>query len=143
MTAEPLLREQPSPARLVPLSVDEALKLLAGAPMGRVVFTHHALPAVRPVNHIVDDGAVIIRSHSGAALLGPAGGGSVVAYQADRIDELDHTGWSVVVTGTASLIRDPGLLARYEELLTPWVTAETHHVVRISAEIVTGFRLTH
>jgi nitroimidazol reductase NimA-like FMN-containing flavoprotein (pyridoxamine 5'-phosphate oxidase superfamily) len=143
MTAEPLTRKQPSAARPVPLSADDALKLLAAVPMGRVVFTHHALPAVRPVNHIVDDAAVIIRSHSGAALLGPAGGGNVVAYQADQIDEANHTGWSVVVTGTASLVRDPDQLARYQELLVPWAAVEMDLVVRISAEIVTGFRLTH
>lgn len=132
---------KPPAARMVPLAADRAMELLSGVSLGRVVFSHQALPAVRPVNHIVDDGAVVFLSHSGAAILGPAGSGSVVAYQADRIDEENHTGWSVVVTGTASLVRDPDELARYGRLLMPWIAAETHHVVRISADIVTGFRL--
>lgn len=141
MTPELTGRAGPAPARMVQLSADQALELLAGAHVGRVVFSHHALPAIRPVNHIVEDGAVVIRSHAGAAILGPAGRGSVVAYQADRLDEERRTGWSVVVTGTASLVRDPEALARYGRLLTPWIASGTHHVVRISADIVTGFRI--
>jgi hypothetical protein len=46
-----------------------------------------------------------------------------------------------VVTGTASLVADPEAIARYARLLTPWVAAGTQHVVRISADIVTGFRI--
>jgi nitroimidazol reductase NimA-like FMN-containing flavoprotein (pyridoxamine 5'-phosphate oxidase superfamily) len=134
---------QPPPAGLVPLSAERALELLAGVSLGRVVFSHQALPAVRPVQHVVDDGAVIFRSRSGAMIVGPAGSGSVVAYQADRIDEDRHTGWSVVVTGTASLVSDPDELARYGRLLAPWSPAGADHVVRISADIVTGFRIAH
>ncbi|WP_370095729.1 hypothetical protein [Streptacidiphilus sp. MAP12-20] len=33
------------------------------------MFTQHALPAIRPVNHIVDQGDIIIRSHNGADLV--------------------------------------------------------------------------
>jgi nitroimidazol reductase NimA-like FMN-containing flavoprotein (pyridoxamine 5'-phosphate oxidase superfamily) len=40
----------------------EALRLLASVRHGRVVFTSKALPAIRPVNHLVDDGRVIAHS---------------------------------------------------------------------------------
>ena len=36
----------------------EAMRLLASIGYGRVVFTLNALPAIRPVNHLVDDGRV-------------------------------------------------------------------------------------
>ncbi|MFY1659227.1 pyridoxamine 5'-phosphate oxidase family protein [Micromonospora sp. WMMD1274] len=45
------------------LSRHEALRLLAGVAMGRVVFTQRALPAIRPVNHLLDQGGVIIRTN--------------------------------------------------------------------------------
>ena len=106
-------------------------------------FTQQALPAIRPVNHLLDDGHVIIRSRLGAALVTAAGSatGVVVAYEADAIDPDGHLGWSVVVTGTAHLVRDPGEVARYQQQLHPWVAGDMDQVIRISTEMITGFRL--
>ena len=39
----------------------EALRLLGSVSLGRIVFTRHALPTVRPVNHVLVDGDVVIR----------------------------------------------------------------------------------
>ncbi|MFD8980207.1 pyridoxamine 5'-phosphate oxidase family protein [Streptomyces sp. NPDC059564] len=39
--------------------------LLATVSLGRIVFTEHALPAVRPVNHCVDGEDIVIRTHGG------------------------------------------------------------------------------
>lgn len=36
------------------LDRSEALRLLGTVPLGRIVFTHQALPAIRPVNHVVE-----------------------------------------------------------------------------------------
>lgn len=123
------------------LTREEAFRLLGSVSLGRVVFTDQALPAIRPVNHLVDDGHVIIRSHTGAALVTAAERGVVVAYEADAIDPDEHVGWSVVVTGVARLVRDPAAAARYEQRLRPWVERPMDHVIAISAEIVTGFAL--
>jgi len=38
-------------------------------------------------------------------------------------------------------VTDPAELARYRTQLTPWVDTEMEHVVRIHADIVTGYRL--
>ncbi|MFI6409925.1 pyridoxamine 5'-phosphate oxidase family protein [Streptomyces sp. NPDC050548] len=132
----------PQRVHMVELGRDEALKLLAEAPLGRVVFSHQALPAIRPVNHLVEaNGDIVIRTHTGSALLGRAALSGVVAYEADDLDPATRTGWSVVVTGTASRVSDPAELARYQAALTPWVDTEMAHVVRIRADIVTGYRL--
>jgi len=121
----------------------ESLALLGGTSLGRIVFTRSALPAIRPVNHIMDGEAIIIRSHLGAAIVSHAEtlGGAVVAYEADDIDPVDHLGWSVIVTGTAHLLREPAAVARYRQLLSPWVTGEMDYVISVHAEIVTGVRL--
>ncbi|MGW7547136.1 pyridoxamine 5'-phosphate oxidase family protein [Streptomyces sp. NPDC054770] len=132
----------PPRVRMVELGRDEALKLLAAAPLGRVVFSHQALPAIRPVNHLVEaNGDIVIRTHAGGALLGRAARSEVVAYEADALDPATRTGWSVVVTGAASPVTDPAECARYLTLLTPWVDTEMDHVLRIQADIVTGYRL--
>ncbi len=130
---------------LVELTAEESLRLLGSVSMGRVVFTMDAMPAIRPVNHIVDDGAVVICSHEGAAIVKVAGGNAeevVVAYEADAFDPADRLGWSVIVTGVGSLVTDPDAIVRYRELIRPWVRGPMDYVVRIRPEMVTGFRLT-
>ncbi|MEW2120772.1 pyridoxamine 5'-phosphate oxidase family protein [Streptomyces sp. NPDC005474] len=132
--------------RSVELESAEALRLLGGVSFGRVVFTRQALPTIRPVNHLLVDGDIVIRTHGDAALTrytGPAGGaGAVVAYEADDINPLTHLGWSVVVTGYARQVTDPRELARYQALLRPWSTQRMDHAVRIHPDLVTGLRLT-
>jgi nitroimidazol reductase NimA-like FMN-containing flavoprotein (pyridoxamine 5'-phosphate oxidase superfamily) len=124
------------------ISPDHCLALLGSVPFGRVVFTHRALPAIRPVNHIVDNGNIIIRSSLGSGITSAAGAGMVVAYEADAIDPDSRTGWSVVVTGLARLVDDPADLARYERLLEPWVDGRTDCVISIPADLVTGYQMT-
>lgn len=119
----------------------EAMHRLASVSLGRIAFTERALPAIRPVNHIVHDGAIIIRSHEGASIVALAdrGRGTVVAYEADEIDPVTHRGWSVVVTGIARIVDDPAEADPFAALLHPWVAATMNHVIRISPEIVSGF----
>ncbi|WP_329331856.1 pyridoxamine 5'-phosphate oxidase family protein [Streptomyces sp. NBC_00663] len=128
------------------LDSSEALRLLGGVSLGRVVFTRHALPQIRPVNHVVDGGDIVIRTHEGAALTSHTrqgdGEGVVVAYEADVIDPDTHLGWSVVVTGYAHLVTDPRELARYRTLLRPWVEQTMDYAVRIRPDLVTGVLLT-
>ncbi|MBO0873387.1 MAG: pyridoxamine 5'-phosphate oxidase family protein [Pseudonocardia sp.] len=125
--------------RLVTLSREESLRLLAGAALGRVVFTERALPAIRPVNHLIDKGMIIIRTHLGATVLGSMG--TVVAYEADEIDPRTHTGWSVIATGLARRVRDLDDVARYEQVLHSWVPGEKDQVFAIEPEILTGYTL--
>ncbi|WP_328766057.1 pyridoxamine 5'-phosphate oxidase family protein [Streptomyces sp. NBC_00286] len=65
----------------------------------------------------------------------------MVLYEADHIDTDTHTGWSVTVTGLATAVSDPQDQARYEAQLQPWVAARMNHVVRITPEFITGYRL--
>ncbi|MER6572350.1 pyridoxamine 5'-phosphate oxidase family protein [Streptomyces sp. NPDC001093] len=133
--------------RRIDLDPVEALRLLDSVSLGRIVFTRQALPTVRPVNHIIDDGDIVIRTHDGAALTAHTqqggGEGVVVAYEADVIDPDTHLGWSVVVTGYARLVTDPADLARVRTLLTPWAPQEgADQAVRIRPSLVTGVLLT-
>ncbi|WP_039801396.1 pyridoxamine 5'-phosphate oxidase family protein [Nocardia araoensis] len=129
--------------RMVEIDREEALRLLAGVPYGRVVFTRDALPAIRPVNHFVDRGVVIVRTRVTSRLTGTvrADPSVVVAYEADDIDAVTHAGWSVVVTGLARTVTDPERVARYERLLRPWADGVMDTVIAIEPTIVTGVRL--
>jgi len=130
--------------RLTPLLPAEALTLLASVPFGRVVFTQNALPAIRPVNHLLDRGRIIVRTRLGAkvATTADAFTPTVVAYEADQLDPIRRLGWSVVVTGYARQITDPAETTRLHAALTPWVDMTMDTVIAIEPELVTGFRLT-
>jgi Pyridoxamine 5'-phosphate oxidase len=120
-----------------------AMRLLAGIDYGRVVFTLNALPAIRPVNHMVDGGRIIIRTRltSATSAAVRSADGVVVAYEADSIDAHTKTGWSVVATGRAHTLTDPGQISFYEGMLHPWVNhADT--VVAIDPMMIAGLRIT-
>jgi nitroimidazol reductase NimA-like FMN-containing flavoprotein (pyridoxamine 5'-phosphate oxidase superfamily) len=135
---------RPPTRHLVELDRTQALELLAAVGYGRVVFTLGALPAIRPVNHLVDNGKIVIRTRLTAKLATVASppDGTVVAYQADELDPIRRVGWSVVVTGIARPVTDATRLARYQQLLHPWVDQVTDTVIGIQPEIITGFRVT-
>lgn len=114
--------------RLQLLTRDECLELLGHGSLGRVAFTERALPAIRPVNYALLGHQVVLRSQVDG--LGSRLDGQVVAFEVDEIDAEHGTGWSVVVTGTARLLRSPGELMRQAAL--PLVTlAGNGHDARV------------
>ncbi|AOT62588.1 MULTISPECIES: pyridoxamine 5'-phosphate oxidase family protein [Streptomyces] len=140
-------RETVAPRRMAHLDRAEALRLLGSVSLGRIVFTQQALPAIRPVNHLMDGEDIIVRLHDGATLasvVAPADTrGVVVAYEADVIDARTHLGWSVVVTGYARRVTDAAELARFSNRLRPWADAPLGDAaLRIRPDLVTGLRLT-
>jgi nitroimidazol reductase NimA-like FMN-containing flavoprotein (pyridoxamine 5'-phosphate oxidase superfamily) len=138
------------PRQAVELTEGECWRLLASVSIGRVVFTHRAMPAIRPVNHLVDGQTIIIRAHNGAAITSramkeagrpSAPPGSVVCYEADELDPVRHTGWSVIATGLARLVTDPADIARYSAATEPWIAGEMNQVVAIEPGYLSGLRL--
>jgi nitroimidazol reductase NimA-like FMN-containing flavoprotein (pyridoxamine 5'-phosphate oxidase superfamily) len=131
------------PRQAVDLTEDECLALLRETSVGRIVFTRHAMPAIRPVNHLVDGRAIIIRTHLGAAIVSHTAdaNGVVVCYEADDLDPVRHTGWSVIVTGLARIVTDPAAIERYSSQLEPWIAGEMDYVLSIDPRFVSGIRL--
>ncbi len=129
--------------RLEDLSPLESMRLLGTVPLGRIVFTARALPAIRPVSHLVDHDHVIVRADGGFAITSAlrADGGTVVAYEADAIDPVDHLGWSVTVVGVAHQVTDPVAADTFRRALRHWADGANDQVISISPGTVTGFRL--
>jgi Pyridoxamine 5'-phosphate oxidase len=127
---------------LLELSRADGWRLLASVPVGRLVFTHQALPAVRLVNHLVDGDTIVVGLTPGSAIATSAGTeGTVVAYEADQLDLAERLGWSVVVVGVARLVADDAAVAQYRRRLRPWLSGAMAEVMTISSEVVTGYRL--
>ncbi len=119
----------------------ECLRLLGTVPLGRVVYTEHALPAVLPVVfEVTADGRlvlVLVAGHGAVRALD----GTVAAFQADVLAPDTRTGWSVLVHGRTELVRDP---AWHQELLRsglrPWTERPPVFAV-LTPELVSGRRL--
>lgn len=130
-------------AGLAELEPAESLALLRTAPVGRIVFTEGALPAVQPVNFLVHGDTVVIRTAAGAKL-SAATNGVVVAFEADEIDVDTRQGWSVTIVGHARVVTD---LVEEDEMralpLETWAPGQRSDFIRIQIQYVTGRRLTN
>jgi hypothetical protein len=106
---------------------ERCLALMASVSIGRVVYTDQALPAVTPVAFVLDGDQVTIHTASGS-MLAAAVHGAVVAFQADEIDPVTLTGWSVTVVGRARLV-------------AAGLPVPDGQYIRIAAQRVSGGRL--
>jgi hypothetical protein len=123
------------------LSRDECLRLVGQVPLGRIVYTRQALPAVELVNFTLDDGEIVIRTDS-SGKLAAATRGAVVAFEADNVDIATHVGWSVTIVGYSRAVTDGTDIRRLEQAgLSPWAPGKRDHFIRISPQIVTGRRI--
>jgi uncharacterized protein len=123
------------------LGRDACLDLLATATLGRVGVSSGALPSVVPVNFRFDGRQILIRTGAGTKL-DAAVANAVVAFEVDEIDPVAHTGWSVMVTGIARELTEPGELATAQTPpLARWAPGTDHRVIAISPELVSGRRI--
>jgi len=129
------------PGGLERLSRAECYDLIATVPIGRIVFTEGALPAIQPVNFALDGDAVVIRTRVGSKLVAAARS-AVVAFEVDDYDGVTMTGWSVVLIGRAEPVTAPADLERVRALqLMPWALGDRPAFIRIAPEMVRGRRI--
>ncbi|WP_256725890.1 pyridoxamine 5'-phosphate oxidase family protein [Streptomyces sp. IMTB 2501] len=86
-----MIRHEEPAHRRTDLDPGEALRLLSTVSLGRIAFTRQALPTVRPVNHVLDDGDIVIRTHEGAALTAHARHGGVMGAVRGAGPRCTHT----------------------------------------------------
>jgi uncharacterized protein len=128
-------------AGLEVLSPHDCLALAQTVPIGRIVFTDQALPAVQPVNFLLEDGCVIIRTGEGTKLAA-ALPHTVVAFEIDDYDVRTQSGWSVTIVGRAESVIDAAESARFARLpLRTWAPGARDHFVRIQPEYISGRRI--
>ncbi|MCD7442299.1 pyridoxamine 5'-phosphate oxidase family protein [Streptomyces lincolnensis] len=124
------------------LDRQECLRLLRKVPVGRIVHTRQAMPAVLPVNFCLDDDDAVLLRTAAASELARAIDGSVVAFEADEVDTGARSGWSVIITGSATVVTDP---VDHERLTRTgprsWAPSPEEVFVRIEPELVTGREL--
>jgi hypothetical protein len=124
------------------LSPGECLRLMASVPVGRVIYTRQAMPAVELVNFALDHGDIIIRTDR-TGTLAAATRGSVVAFEADSLNASGQAGWSVTVIGHSHEVTDADEISRLEQIgLSSWAPGQQQkNFIRISPGILNGRQL--
>lgn len=127
-----------SPSRLRELDEERCWQLLAGKTIGRLAVAVANRPDVFPVNYVVADQTILVRTSTGqklaAAVLGTA-----VAFEVDAIDETSHAGWSIVVKGSASEVEKLSDYLDAADLdIDTWAGGYKARYMRITPTEVTG-----
>lgn len=128
-------------AGLETLPFDACLDLLGSVPLGRLAFYADGELVVLPVNHVLDGQDIVFRVALGSTLT-TAEQQDLVAFEADDYDPRARTGWSVLVTGRATVVYDEAESQRLGRLgLEPWVRGVPHPFwIRIIPTSVSGRR---
>ena len=125
------------------LSWDECFGLLRQQVVGRLVYQDELGLAAVPVNYAVAGNTIVFRSEAGSKVRGLQE--RDIAFQVDHIDTVSHSGWSVLIRGTAEEVD----FERLSELIgqiegappQPWKKGIHNIWVLITPKGVSGRRL--
>jgi nitroimidazol reductase NimA-like FMN-containing flavoprotein (pyridoxamine 5'-phosphate oxidase superfamily) len=123
------------------LGDDECWRLLESTSVGRIGVLVDSAPEVYPMNYAVMGRSLLFRTDEGNKLRGLERSPSV-CFEIDDMDADRHTGWSVLVKGTAIELTDPGDIDRARSLpLELWSIGNKSHWFTIEPTEATGRRI--
>ena len=115
---------------------------LRSSTVGRLGVNVGRQPDIFPVNYVIDDNEIVIRTQPGTKLASAIMGQNV-AFEIDGFDHDARQGWSVVVHGIARESRLLGDATHDAELpIDPWAPGEKTRHLRIKPTKVTGRSIT-
>ena len=125
--------------KMYELEEDVCRQMLVRCTFGRIAFGNDDEGlTILPVNCVCTDDAVLFRAQAGSAL-DRLGAGRVVAFEADQIDPIAESGWSVLVRGTATRLRDRERIAALAEAsMHTWAPGRRDHWIEIHPQQITG-----
>ena len=132
---------QARPHALRTLSPAECFGLLELGGIGRIGFAAADGIKMLPVNFAVMEKAIIFRTAPDTLLA--LYSGAQVSFEADRLDEALHAGWSVLVQGRARPVTNEREVKRLQDRthLQPWAAGARDVYVRITPARISGRRI--
>jgi len=124
------------------LTVAECLELIGPGGVGRFLFVQPGRgPVAIPVNFKLDGADVVFRT-SGDSVSVQGVHQQTVSFDVDHLDDALGEGWSVLLTGTASVISDADHLNHAHALrIEPWAGGDRDLYVRLAPTQITGRRI--
>jgi nitroimidazol reductase NimA-like FMN-containing flavoprotein (pyridoxamine 5'-phosphate oxidase superfamily) len=116
----------------------ECLALLEAEDVGRLAIVQGTMPAIFPVNYLLDGEDIVFRSAPGTKIA--HGDGAPAAFEIDHLDRAERRGWSIVATGHLEVVdRHDDALGRLRQLpIRPWAAGDKDIVMRLVIGTITG-----
>jgi nitroimidazol reductase NimA-like FMN-containing flavoprotein (pyridoxamine 5'-phosphate oxidase superfamily) len=129
------------PHVLQTLSPAECFDLLEPGGVGRVGFASADGIMMLPVNFAVTAKTIVFRTAPDTLLA--LYSGAQVSFEADRVDEALHAGWSVLVQGRAHEVSEERAVQQLQDRthLQPWAAGARDIYVRITPTRISGRRI--
>lgn len=115
----------------------DSWNLLASVTLGRLATVVDGQPEIFPVNFVVQQHTILLRTAEGTKL------SSVVSNQQVAFEADEHTaeeGWSVVVKGRAYVLSSSELAEAERAHVLSWITTPTNRFIRIVPIEISGRR---
>lgn len=131
------------------LGADECWRLVQTTPVGRLGFTDndgnapHGSTVILPVNFIVFNRVVFIRTHRQTSIAQLAEGRGGIAFEVDHHDDTYQRGWSVLIQGSsrAAGADEMDEALAHTKRLGPWAGGDRSLGVAIDAREISGRRV--
>ena len=124
------------------LSSSECLRLLTQKSVGRIAFATENGLRIFPVNYVLRDRSIILRT-TAYGVIARSIRGAEVAFQVDELDEQLRQGWSVLAVGHCERLEDAAVLheVRQTQAPDPWVGGTRELYFSIGWQGLSGRRL--
>jgi uncharacterized protein len=139
MTSVPIELRGDYVVKMYELDANVCRQMLARCTFGRVAFGNDDEGlTVLPVNCLFSGDVVLFQAQVGSAL-DRLGAGRPVAFEADHVDPIGESGWSVLVRGTAAHVEDPERIAALGETgAHAWAPGPHDRWVEVRPQQITG-----
>lgn len=121
------------------LGREQCLDLLESNHLGRVAWQAADLPQILPVTYATHQGSVYFRT-TPDGILSELAQPTRVALEVDELDQQTRSGWSIVLHGRTSAVREPDALADLwaADSLVPWAGGNRTLFICIRPDRVSG-----
>ncbi len=127
----------------VPLDEADCWKLLETTTVGRLAFSSDDGIVILPVNFLVHDRRIYVRTEAGSTIAELAHGRDDVAFEIDYHDGMNQAGWNVLIKGStteAGTLEGERALASTSRL-GPWAPGERSMIIGLTPRSVSGRRV--
>lgn len=143
---EAMTHSSSAPARrgtFVPIDESECWQLLDTMTIGRLAFATDDGIVILPVNFLVYEGRIYVRTEPGSTVAALADGRDDVAFEVDYHDGWNQWGWNVLVKGAteeADTLDGERAIASTGRL-GPWAPGNRSLILRLTPRTLSGRRV--
>jgi uncharacterized protein len=117
----------------------QCFDLIEAHHLGRIAWQAADRPQILPVTYALHEGSVYFRTLP-EGILAELAQPTSVALEVDELDQQTRSGWSIVLHGRTSAVREPEELADLwaSDALVPWASGNRTLFIRIRPERIAG-----